>query len=127
MQYIDVDSGAIKTSHHAVFDKAWYLQPIRPPIAQLLYNMGMEQEEQFVMAPPLQPRPPALWPPTPSETPPPPPSKAKQSSIPLRLTEAPIIHPTVAAATKTINPYYNTALDLHLAINRLNIIDHGIG
>jgi hypothetical protein len=42
VRYIDVDSGVVKTSHCAVFDEAWYLQPNRPPMAQLLYEMGME-------------------------------------------------------------------------------------
>jgi hypothetical protein len=47
IRYIDVDSGLVKTSHHAVFNEAWYLQPYRPPMAQLLFNMGMENEEVF--------------------------------------------------------------------------------
>jgi hypothetical protein len=34
--YLDLDSGVVKSSHHAQFDKAWYLQPKRPPAAQLL-------------------------------------------------------------------------------------------
>lgn len=38
IKYIDTKNGALKTSHHAVFDKARYLQQARPPIAQLLYD-----------------------------------------------------------------------------------------
>jgi hypothetical protein len=57
IRYIDVDPGVIKASHHAVFDEAWYLQPARPPMAQLLFNMGLEQYEQFSKALPSQPRP----------------------------------------------------------------------
>jgi hypothetical protein len=44
IRYIDTTSRIVKTSHHAVFDKVWYLQPHRPPAAQILYDMGMELE-----------------------------------------------------------------------------------
>ena len=40
--YLDTTSGIVKTCHHAVFDEAWYLQPTRPPAAQLLYDLGIE-------------------------------------------------------------------------------------
>ena len=40
--YIDLNSGLVKSSHHAQFDEAWYLQESRPPAAQLLYNLGVE-------------------------------------------------------------------------------------
>ena len=43
--YIDLNTGVVKTSHHATFDEAWYLQPTRPPAAQLLYDMGLEFED----------------------------------------------------------------------------------
>ncbi len=39
--YLDLDSGRVKTSHHAQFDEAWYLQPSHPPAAQLLYDLGI--------------------------------------------------------------------------------------
>ncbi len=42
--YLDLDSGVVKSSHHAQFDKAWYLQPKRPPAAQLLYDLGVLPE-----------------------------------------------------------------------------------
>ena len=42
--YIDLVSGAVKVAHHATFDEAWYLQPSRPPGAQLLYDLGLEAE-----------------------------------------------------------------------------------
>ena len=35
--YLDLESGLVKRSHHAQFNEAWYLQPVRPPAAQLLY------------------------------------------------------------------------------------------
>jgi hypothetical protein len=43
--YIDLNTGMVKTSHHATFDESWYLQPTRPPAAQLLYDMGLEFED----------------------------------------------------------------------------------
>jgi hypothetical protein len=42
VRYIDVHSGIVKTSHHAVFDKCWFHHPWRPPAAQLLYDLGKE-------------------------------------------------------------------------------------
>jgi hypothetical protein len=45
MQYINLTLGIVKTSHHADFDEAWYLQPHRPLAAQLLYNLGLEYED----------------------------------------------------------------------------------
>ena len=43
--YIDLDSGLVKTSHHAQFNEAWYLQDSRPPAAQLLYDLGLEAND----------------------------------------------------------------------------------
>jgi hypothetical protein len=83
IRYIDVDSGVVKTSHHAVFDEAWYLQPARPPMAQLLFDMGLEQDLDFSRAPLAQPRPLATFPPIPTNAPPLLPKDAKQRSIPL--------------------------------------------
>jgi hypothetical protein len=90
-------------------------------MAQLLFDMGFEYNEQFVQAPPSQPRPKADWPPISPFDPPSLPSKAKQLYIPIRLTEAPSIPVTAAAAATTVNPYYNTAIDHE--VNRLSIID----
>jgi hypothetical protein len=41
IRYIDVNSGVVKHSHHAVFDEAWYFQPSHPPATQLLYELGL--------------------------------------------------------------------------------------
>jgi hypothetical protein len=46
--YLDTTSGIVKTCHHAVFNEAWYLQPTRPPVAQLLYDLGIEAEDESV-------------------------------------------------------------------------------
>ncbi len=43
--YLDLDSGVVKCSHHAKFNEAWYLQPSRPPVAQLLYDLGITEED----------------------------------------------------------------------------------
>jgi hypothetical protein len=44
--YLDLESGLVKCSHHTQFDKAWYLQPSRPPAAQLLYDLGLEVDPE---------------------------------------------------------------------------------
>jgi hypothetical protein len=41
---LNLDSGVVKTSHHAQFDEAWYLQHSHPPVAQLLYDLGILTE-----------------------------------------------------------------------------------
>ena len=56
--YLDLDSGIVKSCHHAVFDEAWYLQQSRPPAAQLLYDLGLEADtESMTMTGPLHPTP----------------------------------------------------------------------
>ncbi len=47
--YSDLDSGIVKLCHHAIFDEAWYMQPTRPPAAQLLYDLGLESDLEFVL------------------------------------------------------------------------------
>ena len=51
VRYIDLDSGMVKSSHHAVFDEAWYTQEERPPTAQLLYTLGLDCAEQSPSSP----------------------------------------------------------------------------
>jgi hypothetical protein len=46
--YLNVTLGIVKSCHHAIFDKVWYLQPTRPPAAQLLYDLGLKAESNFV-------------------------------------------------------------------------------
>jgi hypothetical protein len=55
--YLDTIMGIMKSCHHAVFYEAWYLQPTRPQAAQLLYNLGLEAKQDFVLinGPVLQP------------------------------------------------------------------------
>ncbi len=45
--YLNLESGVVKRSHHAQFDKAWYLQPSRLLTAQLLYNLGWEVDPEI--------------------------------------------------------------------------------
>ncbi len=57
--YLDLDLGLVKQSHHAQFDKAWFIQDSHPPAAQLLYNLGMEPDgntysEMDVIAPDIE-------------------------------------------------------------------------
>jgi hypothetical protein len=49
VRYIDVHTCQLKSSHHAIFDEAWYLQPKRPPFAQMLYDVGLEPDEELVL------------------------------------------------------------------------------
>ncbi len=50
VKYIDLNISVVKTSHHATFDKVWYLQPNRnrPPAAQLLYDTGLEYDDDIL-------------------------------------------------------------------------------
>jgi hypothetical protein len=48
IQYLDLMLGVIKTSHHAQFDEAWYLQHKQPPGPQLLYDLGLEVDDTFL-------------------------------------------------------------------------------
>jgi hypothetical protein len=57
--YLDLDSGVVKRSHHAKFDEAWYLQPSRPPAAQLLYSLGVAPDEVAFSASGIVPEPPS--------------------------------------------------------------------
>jgi hypothetical protein len=108
--YIDLDSGLVKRSHHAQFDKVWYLQPHQPPAAQLLYNHGLDDDDKATLPFPAEPNnsiAPAPWPPLSLSMPlkdkwsPPPISCA--TPLPLRELSAP--QPITAAAmmTHTIN------------------------
>lgn len=61
IRYIDLDSGLVKSCHHAVFDEAWYTQGKRPPTAQFLYDLGASidstepQDDNQLVSPPSSP------------------------------------------------------------------------
>jgi hypothetical protein len=93
-----------------VFDEAWYLQPTRPPTAQLLFDLGLEAETSFVGHDgPLHPTPIGTikpitvpWPPSlPAHhklsTPPP---FSILAPLPLRLTAAPNVIAAAAARVR---------------------------
>ena len=107
--YLDLESGIVKSCHHAVFDEAWYLQPTRPLAAQLLYDLGLEAEEDsMTMTGPLHPTPLGTiapvsieWPPQPTylscdAKPLYPPPLSLLNPLPLRITETP--NPNAIAA-----------------------------
>jgi hypothetical protein len=108
--YLDLDSGIVKSCHHAVFDEAWYLQQSRPPAAQLLYDLGLEVEtESMTMTGPLHLTPigtvaPVLvkWPPMPPIGNDPtqlfPPAISILFPLPLRITNTP--HAIAARAAR---------------------------
>jgi hypothetical protein len=111
--YLNLNSGTVKTCHHAIFDKAWYLQPTRPPAAQLLYDLGLEAETEFMLCQgPLHPTTPGTI--TPISVPWPPllgtilnekswktPPLSLYAPLPLQVTETP--H-TVGARAARVRP-----------------------
>ncbi len=108
--YLDLDSGIVKSCHHAVFNEVWYLQQSRPPAAQLLYDLGLEADtEPMTVSGPLHPTPigtigPVLvkWPPMPplhnDLNPILPPPKSVLSLLPLCVTDTPQPHIIAARA-----------------------------
>jgi hypothetical protein len=66
--YLNLNSGIVKCSHHAQFNKAWYLQESCPPAAQLLYKKGLvpnmptdnDPDKDVAQATPYAPWPPEV-------------------------------------------------------------------
>eukprot|EP00804_Cyclotella_cryptica_P024090 CCRYP_007298-RA/>CCRYP_007298-RA protein AED:0.46 eAED:0.46 QI:0/0/0/1/0/0/2/0/77 len=54
LRVFDVDTHVVKTSHHAIFDEVWYLQPHSPPFAQMLFDVGLEFAPNKIPAPPTK-------------------------------------------------------------------------
>ncbi len=112
IKYIDLDSGLVKTSHHAQFDEAWYLQDSRPPAAQLLYDLGLEAEDDAppVTQPDAAPYPPlvtkgasiASW-----KVPP----RCRHLPLPLRCT--PLPRPIAARAARAMTTPSSTPARCH--------------
>ena len=120
VRYIDINTCVVKTSHHAVFDEAWYLQLSRPPASQLLYDLGLTSKEDLnpFQVPNVIPQ--AYSPPSPTSHPASItiPVNAIQLPLPFRLTAEP---PSVAAGLANLtkkqrwarvqDPYAHTALE----------------
>jgi hypothetical protein len=101
-KYIDVNTRIEKTSHHGIFDEAWYLQSQRPPFAQMLYDVGLEPEltetdlcviKDVAPPPPLPSKPPSKLPLFTTRIP-----------LPLRVSTPPTAFAAAAAHTKTEGP-----------------------
>ena len=102
----------MKLCHHAVFNEAWYLQQSPPPVAQLLYNLGLEADtESMTMTGPLHPTPIGTiesvlvkWPPMPPIRADPkpifPPPISILSPLPLRVTNTPQPHVIATRAAR---------------------------
>ena len=111
IRYLDLITGLVKTSHHAIFDKAWYTYSQRPPAAEFLNNLGLSQD--------TKPTPGVLYHPmfagTPHTLPVKPPSFFKQSiaaSIPIPEDDSNSSKRGFAAAAAKVDRtvVYNTVL-----------------
>jgi len=131
--YLDLDSGIVKSCHHAVFNEAWYLQQSQPPVAQLLYDLGLEAEaDSMTMTGPLHPTPigtiePVLvkWPPTPPIRTDPkpifPPPLSILSPLPLCVTDTPQPHVIAAHDQTSSRLFYAIAATKNLLIFGSNV------
>ena len=131
--YLDLKSGIVKNSHHATFDEAWYLQPTRPPAAQLLYDLGLEAEEMNIspteVSSVVLPLPVcrAPWPPLPAhdikaakwDVPP----RSRMLPLPLRETATP--RPMAAAAARvraSVGPASTVASEFDITKDDMAIV-----
>jgi hypothetical protein len=108
--YLDLNSGNTKMCHYATFDEAWYLQDTRPPAAQLLYQLGLEDNSSFTTCPPDGPFAVAHYPPLLDSTSAlPNTALACMRHLPLRLSPEPH-HPGVAMHSITWSPHSGTCI-----------------
>jgi hypothetical protein len=111
IRYIDVKTRVVKTSHHAIFDEAWYLQPKRPPFAQMLYDVGLEPDLtclDLTATTKVTP-----YPPLPSLKPPPVPTLSTRIPLPLRASTPPdVFQPTLATTSIPVPPFDLSTNDL---------------
>jgi hypothetical protein len=116
IRYIDVNSGGVKRSHHAVFDEAWYLQTAHPSAAQLLHELGLQDEKDNAPILPPNTDTTALYPPCPSAHKPsfpPLPPVALHLHLPLRESDLPHSIAARAATTTVDNPFIRTSIQKH--------------
>jgi hypothetical protein len=111
IRYIDVTTRVVKTSHHAIFDEAWYLQPKRPPFAQMLYDVGLEPDLaclDLTATTKVTP-----YPPLPSLKPSPIPILSTRIPLPLRASTPPdVFQPVLAATSMPVPPFDLSISDL---------------
>lgn len=107
IRYIDLDTGIVKISHHAVYDEAWYLHSSRPPAAQLLYDLGILPEEDDSVRSVVHTSTEAPYPPMPDKSIPLVRTRSgRQVHLRLRLTAGPTVRKTASAG----DPYKHTVL-----------------
>jgi hypothetical protein len=128
IRYIDVDTRVVKSTHHAIFDEAWYHQPKRPPFAQMLYDVGLEPEidpavisnsaDVFAPQPPMSAKAPAC-----------PPKFSTCIPLPLRISTSPMTYTAAAAHTvPTSDPVVDAAAPLPpKRLEHDMILEHDIG
>jgi hypothetical protein len=125
-------------SHHATFDEAWYLQPARPPAAQLLYDLGLEADVDEISLSATEPDGflPPVCPLVSKHVPWPPlfnqgtknskwnvPSHSRMLPLPLRETALP--RPLIAAAARTrvsVTPDSTIASEFNITNDNMAII-----
>jgi hypothetical protein len=126
IRYLDLNSGTTKSCHHATFDKAWYLQDNRPPAAQLLDQLGLEDDPGFSTCPPDGPFEVALYPPA-SPLSPPDTSSARMHNLPLRLSPAPLNATLHSIASRSphagtcIAPHNDTTTSLSYGVSATDV------
>jgi hypothetical protein len=104
IRYIDVNTRVVKTSHHAIFDEAWYLQPQRPPFAQMLFDVGLEPDFVDIKTPTS----PIIAPIPPPPTCPPP----KLPPLAPRLTPPEVFAPTLATTSTKVPAFDISTVDM---------------
>eukprot|EP00970_Alexandrium_tamarense_P010353 scaffold2093_cov141-Alexandrium_tamarense.AAC.6 len=100
--YLDLDTGVVKSSPSATFDEAWYTQSQRPPAAQFLYSLGLQDELPEVT---LSPSPSTnAYPPKPNLELPSPKLLSDAIHVPILHHPTPLAWIEIAAAAKTTQP-----------------------
>jgi hypothetical protein len=111
IRYIDVRTRMVKSSHHAIFDEAWYLQKRRPPFAQMLYDVGFEPDEELVLPTSIPTKLPP-FPPIASTEPTALPKQTTTIPLPLRLSTPASIYAAAAAKSTLDDDLVLQPLDL---------------
>jgi hypothetical protein len=125
IRYIDIVSGVVKQSHHAVFNKAWYLQPSRPLAAQLLYDLSLQDDNPPTVSVPAMLPSFASQPPCPKKSPDPASiGPARHPHLPLCKSATPNKVTAWAATASILDPYHNTLI--HFNHDAAGVTDYQI-